>query len=47
MATAGRRESEVGMKPRSIAVLAFLTIAAAFFCLPLYILIVTSHRASA
>lgn len=32
------------MKPRSIAVLAFLTIAAAFFCLPLYILIVTSFK---
>lgn len=32
------------MKPRSVAVLAFLAIAAAFFCLPLYILIVTSFK---
>lgn len=32
------------MKPRSLAVLAFLTIAAAFFCLPLYVLVVTSFK---
>lgn len=32
------------MKPRSYAILAFLAICAAFFCLPLYILIVTSFK---
>ncbi|HHY50110.1 MAG TPA: carbohydrate ABC transporter permease [Alphaproteobacteria bacterium] len=33
-----------GITPRSIAILVFLTICAAFFCVPLYVIIVTSFK---
>jgi glucose/mannose transport system permease protein len=33
-----------GISPRSIAIIVFLTICAAFFCVPLYVIIVTSFK---
>jgi glucose/mannose transport system permease protein len=33
-----------GITPRSIAIIVFLTICAAFFCVPLYVIIVTSFK---
>lgn len=33
-----------GISPRSIAILAFLTMCAAFFCVPLYVIVVTSLK---
>lgn len=33
-----------GISPRSIAIIAFLTMCAAFFCLPLYVIVVTSFK---
>lgn len=33
-----------GISPRSIAIIAFLTMCAAFFCLPLYVIVVTSLK---